>query len=188
MNFKNNKNLSDSETKLIAESSNNLRIELIKKIGSNDRMQIIELSKQLKTEFGEDALISNNNVDKYFNRSTFPFIARVGDKIVGFIIGAPLEYFSRESWSHYDTNLGKKNTIYTYLFLVNSLYRKKTGYSKILKMIYINWCKKNNFSFVTGHVRLGIAKQFSDNTEIVKIFSKWYSAKTPFEYYRRPLK
>ena len=83
---------------------------------------------------------------------------------------------------------GKKNTIYTYLFLVNSLYRKKTGYSKILKMIYINWCKKNNFSFVTGHVRVGIAKQFSDNTEIVKIFSKWYSAKTPFEYYRRPLK
>ena len=65
---------------------------------------------------------------------------------------------------------------------------KKTGYSKILKMIYINWCKKNNFSFVTGHVRVGIAKQFSDNTEIVKIFSKWYSAKTPFEYYRRPLK
>ena len=87
MNLKSNKNILDSETKLIAESSNNLRIELIKKIGSNDRMQIIELSKQLKTEFGEDALISNNKVDKYFNRSTFPFIARVGGKIVGFIIG-----------------------------------------------------------------------------------------------------
>ena len=188
MRLSNNKNICDSEFDLMAESSNNLRIELIKQIGSNDRIQIIELSKELKDEFGEDALITNNNVDKYFNQNTYPFIARLNDKIIGFIIGAPLEYFSRESWSHYDTNLGEKNTIYTYLFLVNSFYRKKIGYSKILKMIYINWCKKNNFQFVTGHVKSGVSKRFSNNTRIVKIFSKWYNSKTPFEYYRRPLK
>ena len=27
-----------------------------------------------------------------------------------------LEYFSQESWSHFDTNINKKNTIYTYAF------------------------------------------------------------------------
>ena len=188
MNLEEKTNTIDSEYKLMAESSNNFRIELIKDIGSNDKIQVIELSKELKVEFGEEAIISNNNIDKYFNRNTFPFIARIDNKIIGFIVGAPLEYFSRDSWSHYDTNLGQKNTIYTYLFLVNSAYRKKTGYSKILKLIYINWCKKNNFTFVTGHVKSGIAKKFSNDTKIVKIFSKWYSAKTPFEYYRRPLK
>ena len=40
------------------------------------------------------------------------------DKIIGFIIGVPLEIFSEESWSHYDINLGKKNTIYSYIFIV----------------------------------------------------------------------
>ena len=69
------------------------------------------------------------------------------------------EIFSNESWSHYDTNLGKKNTIYTYMFLVRSKYHKKFGYSKLLKMIYINWCKKKNFKFVTGHVKSGISKK-----------------------------
>ena len=66
MNLKKNKYISDSETKLIAESSNNLRIELIRKIGSDDRIQIIELSKELKVEFGEDALISNKKPDPCF--------------------------------------------------------------------------------------------------------------------------
>ena len=62
MNLLNN-NRSDSEFEIIAESSNNLRIELIKQIGSNDRIQIIDLSKELRDEFGEDALITNNNLD-----------------------------------------------------------------------------------------------------------------------------
>ena len=115
-------------------------------------------------------------------------MARLNNKIIGFIIGVPLEVFSTESWSHYDTNLGKKNTIYTYMFLVGYSYRKNLGYSKVLKMIYINWCKKQNYKFVTGHVRTGISKKFSSESVIVKIFPKWYDSKFPFEYYRRPLK
>jgi len=179
---------SDSKLEIIAESSNNLRIELIKEIGLVDSIQIINLSKELNVLYGKNALINNNNIKKYFNRNTYPFIARLNNKIIGFIIGVPLEVFSAESWSHYDTNLGKKNTIYTYMFLVSSAYRKKLGYSKILKMIYINWCKKQNFKFVTGHVKSGISKKFSNKSSIVKIFPKWYDSKFSFEYYRRSLK
>ena len=178
----------DSIIEIIAESTNNLRVELIKEIGLEDSIEIINLSKELHQIFGENAIINKNNIKKYFNRSTYPFIARLNNKIIGFIIGAPLEVFTNESWSHYDTNLGKNNTIYTYMFLMKSSYRKKLGYSKILKMIYINWCKKNNYKFVTGHVRSGISNNFSHNTKIVKIFPKWYDSRLPFEYYRRPLK
>ena len=187
MNLLNN-NRSDSEFEIIAESSNNLRIELISSIGLNDSMQIINLSKELEEVYGKNALITNGNIKKYFNRNTYPFVARLNNKIIGFIIGVPLELFSTESWSHYDTNLGKKNTIYTYMFLVGYSYRKNLGYSKVLKMIYINWCKKQNYKFVTGHVRTGISKKFSSESIVVKIFPKWYDSKFPFEYYRRPLK
>ena len=181
-------NMSDSTIEIIAESSNNLRVELVREIGLEDSIEIINLSKELNQLFGENALINKNNIKKYFNQFTYPFIARLNNKIIGFIIGVPLEVFTNESWAHYDTNLGKKNTIYTYMFLVSTSYRKKLGYSKILKMIYINWCKKQNYKFVTGHVKSGISKNFSKNTKIVKIFPKWYDSKLPFEYYRRPLK
>ena len=172
---------------IIAESSNNLKIELVKELGDYDRQEIIKLSEELEPTFGVDALLTSSNIDKYFNNSTYPFLARLDHTIIGFIIGVPLEVFSEESWSHYDINLGKENTIYTYVFLMKEFYRKKAGYSKTLKMIYLNWCKKKNYTYITGHVKLGISKNFSDSTNIVKIFSKWYNSTSPFEYYRRML-
>ena len=66
-------------------------------------------------------------------------------------------------------------------------YRKIGGYSKTLKRIYINWAKKKNFKYVTGHVKQGLAKKFSNKTEIVKIFKNWYHSNSVFEYYRREL-
>ena len=72
-------------------------------------------------------------------------------------------------------------------FVVNNKFRGKGGYGKTLKRIYINWSKKQKYTFVTGHVEQGISKRFSKGTEIVKVFPDWYGLKTPFEYYRRPL-
>ena len=34
----------------------------------------------------------------------------------------------------------------------------------------------------------GNIENFSKNTIVIKIFSKWHDSKFPFEYYRRPLK
>tara|TARA_Y100001970_G_scaffold184198_1_gene224044 strand:+ start:42 stop:587 length:546 start_codon:yes stop_codon:yes gene_type:complete len=180
-----NKNNSTYET--IAEASDSLKIKLIKQLGDNDKNQIINLSKELEPIFGSDAILTTSNIDKYFNNNTYPFIAEFNNSIIGFIIGVPLEVFEEEAWSHYDVNLGKNNTIYTYIYLIKKFYRKKGGYSKTLKMIYLNWCRKNNYSYVTGHVKSGVSKNFSNNTKVVKIFPKWYNSKSPFEYYRRPL-
>ena len=98
-----------------------------------------------------------------------------------------IEKFEQESWAKYDINLGKKNTIYTYAFVVSSNFQGIGGYSKALKRVYLNWVKKRNYSFITGHTELGVAKNFSDNTETVKIFPEWYGSRVSFEYYRRPI-
>ena len=77
-----NDNGPDSKFKIIAESSNNLRIELIKSVGLNDSIQIINLSKELDPLYGKNALINNNNIKKYFNRNTYPFVARLNNKLL----------------------------------------------------------------------------------------------------------
>ena len=124
----------------------------------------------------------------YFNSETLPFLARYKGEIIGYIIGVTLEYFKQESWSHFDVNLGKKNTLYTYAFAINTKYRRKGGYGKTLKRIYINWAKKQHYTYITGHVIKGISKQFPAKTEVVKVFAELYGLKTPLEYYRRILK
>tara|TARA_B100000131_G_C17879773_1_gene517775 strand:+ start:29 stop:592 length:564 start_codon:yes stop_codon:yes gene_type:complete len=177
----------DSEFEIIASSAFNFRIELIKKVGEKDLEELIEISKELKQKHGEELLITKDNIYKYFNNNTLPFIARYNNKIIGYIIGTPLESFNNESWAHYDSNLGKNNTLYTYAFVLKSQFRKKGGYAKSLKLIYLNWAKKNNYQFVSGHVRRGISKRFSKNTSIIKNFSNWNGLNTAFEYYRRPL-
>ena len=177
-----------SKVKIIAASPFNFRIELIERVGREDIAQLVEVSHELAKKFGEYGKLSKANITKYFNHNTLPFVARYNDKIIGYIIGVPLEYFKNESWSHFDVNIGKDNTLYTYAFAVKEQYQKKGGYAKTLKRIFVNWARKKNYTYLTGHVEQGKAINFSKDTEIVKVFQKWYDSKTPFEYYRRPLK
>tara|TARA_B100001146_G_C16092306_1_gene395593 strand:- start:248 stop:814 length:567 start_codon:yes stop_codon:yes gene_type:complete len=176
-----------SDVKVIAASAYNFRIELVKKVGKDDIPALVEISHCLADRFGNQALLTKTNIPKYFNSDTLPFFARFKGEIIGYIIGVPLEYFKQESWAHFDVNMGKHNTLYTYAFVVNNKYRGKGGYGKTLKRIYVNWAKKQKYAYITGHVEQGISKRFPNGTEIVKIFSDWYGLETPFEYYRRPL-
>ena len=176
-----------SETIIIADGLNGFRIELVKKIGSNDISELIDVSEVLVKKYSESAKLTKKTITKYFNKNTLPFIARYNNKIIGYIIGVPLEYFRKEAWAHYDKNLGEFNTIYTYAFVVKEKFQKRGGYSKSLKKIYLNWVRKQNYNFITGHTELGIAKNFSSDTETVKIFPEWYGSKVSFEYYRRPI-
>ncbi len=180
--------LEKSKVKVIASSAYGFSVELVEHVGKDDFAQLFEVSEELVAVFGKQARLTRTNINKYFNDNTLPFIARVNGQIIGYIIGVPLEHFKNESWSHFDVNLGKKNTLYTYAFVIKSKYRKKGGYAKTLKKIYINWAKKKGFAYISGHVRQGIAAGFSKDTEIVKTFNSWYGLSTPFEYYRRPLK
>ena len=177
-----------SDVKVIAASAYNFRIELVKKVGKDDIPGLIDISHCMAERFGTQALLTKTNIPKYFNFETLPFIARYKGEIIGYIIGVPLEYFRKEAWAHYDVNLGLNNTIYTYAFVVNAQYQSRGGYAKSLKRVYLNWVKKRNYSYITGHTELGVAKNFSKDTETVKIFPEWYNSRVSFEYYRRPIK
>ncbi|NOZ08856.1 MAG: GNAT family N-acetyltransferase [FCB group bacterium] len=176
-----------SKVKVIASSAFNFRIELVEKIGKDDMPDLVEVSEEMAKIFGKQALLTRSNIKKYFNEHTLPFVAREKGHIIGYIIGVPLEHFKNESWSHFDVNLGKKNTLYTYAFVLKEKYRKKGGYAKTLKRIFINWARKQGYRYITGHTQQGVASHFSQKTEIVKVFLDWYGLGVPFEYYRRPL-
>ena len=173
-----------SQSNIIASSQYNFQIELVQKVGDNDIKKIIKISEELVEIFGPHSLLNEKNIHKYFNSKTLPFVARYNKSIIGYIIGVPLEYFKDEAWSHFDTNLLNKNTLYTYAFILEKKFQFKTGYAKTLKMIYLNWAKKRGYKYISGHVRKDIAAKFS-NTEIIKTFPVWYDAKDPFSYYRR---
>ena len=177
-----------SRVRIIAKSAFQFQIELVEQLGKDDIPKLMEVSEILVESLGTRMLLSKNNIKKYFNDKTLPFIARYRTEIIGYIIGVPLEYFKNESWSHIDVNLNKGNTLYTYAFVIKQKYRKKGGYAKTLKKIYLNWAKKQpKITYVTGHVEQGITQNFTGKIEVVKSYATWYDSNKPFEYYRRYL-
>jgi len=173
------------KTQIIASSKDNFSIELVESIGIDSTSEIIKISKDLKKIYGPNSLLNENNIHKYFNQKTLPFIARYNKKVIGFIIGAPLENFHNQSWVQYDDNLNNKNTLYTCAFIFKKDFRKKNGFAKTLKKIYNNWAKKRGFKYITGHINQKI--KLNGDIEIIKKFPKWFDSKEPFIYYRKKI-
>ena len=135
------KNNTTTITNIIA-SSGSFDIELIESLGTDDYKSLMEISASLAEDYGEKYLLTKNTINKYFNRSgALPIIARFDNKIIGYIIGMPLELLSQEPWVRLDENYGKFNTLYTYAFVIKNDFKRK-GYAKILKKVYISWAKK----------------------------------------------
>ena len=88
--------IKESQKQILASSSNNFQIELILDIGSEDFPHLIEISKYLAKQFGNQALLTETNIPKYFNKNTLPFIARSNGVIIGYIIGVPIEIFKED--------------------------------------------------------------------------------------------
>ena len=86
--------------------------------GHDDINDVFDISKDLADTFDNNFLLNENNIHKYFNSKTLPFFARYKGKVIGYIIGVPIENFKSESWARYDTNLGKNNTLYTYAYIM----------------------------------------------------------------------
>ena len=187
MNLDKTQQKTNSVTQVIA-SSGSFQIELVEHAGSNDNETLIEVSESLAKEYGPAARLTENTIQKYFNRKgTLPFIARDQGEIVGYMIGVPLEMLSREPWARLDTSFNKNNTIYTYAFVVEKN-SKGTGCAKILKRVFLNQTKKQeNILYVTGHVRKGIAARFKGDIDIVDRIDNWQGTGKIFEYYRRKL-
>lgn len=174
-------------TKIIA-SSGSFDIELIESLGTADYESLMEISASLAEDYGEKYLLTKNTINKYFNRSgALPIIARFENKIIGYIIGMPLELLSQEPWARLDENYGKFNTLYTYAFVIKNDFKKK-GYAKILKKVYISWAKKKEgILYNTGHVKSGISKKFKGQIKIIAEINNWQGTGKIFEYYRRNL-
>ena len=176
-----------SKSRIIA-SSGVFQIELLDHVVQDDYPTLIEISKHLKSQYGEKAVLTKITIQKYFNKSgSLPFIARYRGKIIGFIIGVPLEELSQEPWALLDQNFGKGNTLYTYAFIIMAQF-KNNGYAKMLKRVYLSWAKKRMiFRFVTGHVKLGVSSRFTGEIKIVNRVDNWRETGETFEYYRRDL-
>ena len=176
-----------TRSRVIASSPLNFQIELMERVGEEDIPQLILISEHLVEEFTEDVRLTKTSIRKYFNYPhTLPFIARKSGEIIGYIIGVPLEFFSNDPSFQCDSNLGEKNTLYTYAFVVLQKY-KGSGYAKTLKRVYLSWAKKKGFIYVSGHVREGVSQRFSGSVKILKRFDNWHGSNRRFEYYQRPL-
>ena len=173
------------KTRIIASSNNTFNIELVQHLGNDSVIQIIEISEDLKKIYGPNSFLNKNNIHKYFNEKTLPFIARYQNQIIGFIIGAPLEIFNNQGWVQYDDNLNQENTLYTYAFIFKKEFRKKGGFAKTLKKVYNSWAKKRGFQYITGHINKRI--NLKGDIEIIKEFSNWFDSKEPFIYYRKKI-
>ena len=174
-----------SKTKIIA-STNVFQIEKVEKVGREDYPQLIEISLHLAKEYGRQAVLTKDTIQKYFNtEKSLPFIARYQDEIIGYIIGIPLEELRQESWAVNDENFGKYNTLYTYAFVIMEKY-KSNGYAKMLKRVYLSWSqKRSNIKYVTGHVITGTSNVADKNMTIISRIDDWQGTKKSFEYYRR---
>ena len=174
-----------SKTKIIA-STNVFQIEKIEKVGREDYPQLIEISLHLAKEYGRQAVLTKDTIQKYFNtEKSLPFIARYQDEIIGYIIGIPLEELRQESWAVNDENFGKYNTLYTYAFVIMEKY-KSNGYARMLKRVYLSWSqKRSNIKYVTGHVVTGTSNVADKNMTIISRIDDWQGTKKSFEYYRR---
>ena len=175
------------KTKIIASSNDKFKIELVEKLSKKSQFEIFNISKDLEKIYGRNSMLNEQNIDKYFNQSTLPFIARYHNRIIGFIIGVPLEKFTNHSWVQYDENLGKNNTLYTYAFIFKSDFRGKNGFAKTLKKIFSNWAKKRDYQYISGHINENFVNKSSSQLEIIKKFNTWYESKDPFVYYRRKI-
>lgn len=176
-----------TRSRIIASSSLNFQIELMEHVGGEDIPQLILISEHLVEEFTEDVRLTKTSIRKYFNYPhTLPFVARQSGEIIGYIIGVPLEYFSNDPSFQCDRNLGEKNTLYTYAFVVFQKY-KGSGFAKTLKRVYLSWAKKKGFKYVSGHVREGVSQRFTGSVQILQRFDNWHGTSKRFEYYRRPL-
>jgi len=176
----------ESTTRLIAATLN-FSIELVEKLSAKDAERIIAISEGLVENFGMETRFTKNTVRKYFAYpDTLPFIGLLHHKIIGFVIGVPLDHFIDEPWARIDPFLGNQNTVYTYAFVMDAKYRG-SGYGKSLKRVYMSYLRKRGYSYVSGHVMEGIAQRWARSTVILGKFPDWHNTGKVFEYYRRPL-
>ncbi|GIS42671.1 MAG: hypothetical protein Ct9H90mP15_07110 [Candidatus Neomarinimicrobiota bacterium] len=128
--------IEESQTKIIA-STNVFQIELVEKLGREDYSPLIDISLHLAKEYGRQAVLTKNTIEKYFDaEKCLPFIAKYQGEIIAYIIGIPLEELREEKWTITDENFGKGNTLYTYAFVIMEKKQIKWLCKNVKKSVY----------------------------------------------------
>ncbi|MBC8491853.1 MAG: GNAT family N-acetyltransferase [Candidatus Marinimicrobia bacterium] len=179
--------LSETQSRVLASTPDGISIELVEHLGEAEYGKIVKISETLVDNFGSNARFNRSSIKKYFNYpKTLPFVIRYKDDIEGFIVGSPIENFAKEDWAHYDDNLGKGNTIYTYAYVVKKD-KRNIGIAKMLKRVYQNTLRRKGYLYMSGHVMEGVSLHFTKKSHVVRKFDNWNNTGYAFEYYRFPL-
>lgn len=179
--------LSETQSRVLASTPDGISIELVEHLGEAEYGKIVIISETLVDNFGSNARFNRSSIKKYFNYpKTLPFVIRYKNDIEGFIVGSPIENFAKEDWAHYDDNLGKGNTIYTYAYVVKKD-KRNIGIAKMLKRVYQNTLRRKGYLYMSGHVMEGVSLHFTKECHVVRKFDNWNNTGYAFEYYRCPL-
>ena len=177
----------NSSSTVIA-SSGVFQIEYLIEALDKDFEGLIAVSRSLEKIYGPRSVLTKNTVIKYFNHpESLPFIARYRKEIIGYIVGIPIEALPQEPWVRTEKNYGKKNTLYTYAFVILNEFRKN-GYAKMLKKVFLSKADKlSHIKYITGHVAKGVSSNFNGKIELINEVENWQGTGKKFEYYRRIL-
>jgi hypothetical protein len=116
----------------------------------------------------------------YTNTSRSEEDGALGDKIVGFVKGGPLENYTLRRGTH-DENWGNHNTAYMEWICIKPGYWGEAGGHE-LRTNFLREAKINGFVFVTGYVHRSVIVNRINRGESVQIVQKYDPDK--LDYYR----
>ncbi len=112
-------------------------------------------------------------------------VAKMNDLIVGYTAGAKLEYFGDISGVTRDPHFGVEDTFYLESVAVLKSEQSKGVGKQLLRAILLR-ARKNNFRYISGHMRKGFAEKWRGVP--LAQFADYYRTGEVYEYFRRELK
>jgi hypothetical protein len=138
----------------------------------------------LKIKDRSDNINRNSNSGggggSYTNISRSEEYGALGDKIVGYVKGGPLENYTLRRGTH-DENWGNHNTAYMEWICIKPGYWGEAGGHE-LRTNFLREAKINGFVFVTGYVHRSVIVNRINRGESVQIVQKYDPDK--LDYYR----
>ncbi len=181
------KNKKEKHIEILAKSDNNFQIELLKESNNNDLKKIYAFLNTNREEISFNSSLLLNDIKKYFTYpKTLPFLARLNNDPIAYIIGMKIEDINEKHLLPKENNWGKGNTVYLFSHEINSKYSKR-NYENILIKIAINWLLKNGYEYICGYEKKGMAEKIFQGCIIISRVENWNESGEVYEYYKLSL-
>jgi len=177
-----------SRVDILARTSDDFQLELVKQLDDKDAHAIMELSGCSGEDPDKTARFNATSVRKYFHYpKTFPILARHQNIPVGYIVGIALESLNKESWVKCDQHWGGGDTVYIHSFFIHPKY-KRLNYPRILISLFISWLASNGFRYISGHQPENQLDLLFPAYEKIKLFPNWQNNGEDVWYFRKKIK